>query len=41
MADQTVLFKWQRGDILVLDNVLTAHGRRPFVGPREILLAMA
>ncbi len=27
------------GDVLVIDNVLVAHGRAPFTGPREILLA--
>jgi Taurine catabolism dioxygenase TauD, TfdA family len=37
---ETVLFKWETGDILVLDNLLVAHGRRPFTGPRKILLAM-
>jgi alpha-ketoglutarate-dependent taurine dioxygenase len=40
MAVETTLIKWQAGDILVLDNVLTAHGRRPFTGPRSILLTM-
>jgi alpha-ketoglutarate-dependent taurine dioxygenase len=40
MKSLTVLIKWQLGDVLVLDNVLTAHGRRPFSGPRKILLAM-
>jgi alpha-ketoglutarate-dependent taurine dioxygenase len=38
IAAETVLFKWQPGDILVLDNLLTAHGRRPFHGPRKICL---
>jgi alpha-ketoglutarate-dependent taurine dioxygenase len=33
-------FIWQEGDILMVDNMLVAHGRRPFVGPRKIVLAM-
>jgi alpha-ketoglutarate-dependent taurine dioxygenase len=36
----TVAFPWQRGDMLVLDNVLTMHGRATFAGPRRILAAM-
>jgi alpha-ketoglutarate-dependent taurine dioxygenase len=31
---------WQRNDLLILDNMLWAHGRRPFAGPRTILVAM-
>lgn len=34
------LFRWRRGDLLMVDNVLTAHGRMPFKGPRKILVAM-
>ena len=37
---ETILFPWQHGDILMLDNMLVAHGRSPFVGPRKILVAM-
>jgi alpha-ketoglutarate-dependent taurine dioxygenase len=36
----TVAFPWQRGDMLVLDNVLSMHGRATFNGPRRILAAM-
>ena len=25
--DHSVLFRWKKGDVLVLDNILTAHGR--------------
>ena len=35
-----VSFPWQAADILMLDNMLTAHGRNPFVGERRILVAM-
>ena len=32
---------WQSGDLLVVDNIRTAHGRDPYTGPREVLAAMA
>jgi len=35
-----VSFLWQPGDVLVLDNILTAHGRNPFVGERKLLVGM-
>jgi alpha-ketoglutarate-dependent taurine dioxygenase len=38
---ETVSFPWQEGDILMLDNMLVAHGREPFVGPRKVVVAMA
>ena len=33
--------RWQAGDLMLVDNVRTAHGREPFEGPRELLVAMA
>lgn len=35
-----VRFDWQRGDILLLDNCITAHGREPYTPPRRILVSM-
>ncbi|MBW3560176.1 MAG: TauD/TfdA family dioxygenase [Proteobacteria bacterium] len=37
---ETVPHRWRPGDVVVLDNLLAAHGRNPFSGPRKILLAM-
>lgn len=38
---EAVIFPWQRGDVLLLDNMLAAHAREPFEGPRKILVGMA
>lgn len=35
-----VVFPWQKGDVVLVDNVLVAHGRNPFSGGRKILVAM-
>jgi alpha-ketoglutarate-dependent taurine dioxygenase len=39
--DNTAREPWQAGDLLLVDNVRTAHSREPFQGPREVLVAMA
>src|SRR3989441_556619 len=33
--------RWQAGDLMLVDNVRAAHGREPFEGLREVLVAMA
>jgi alpha-ketoglutarate-dependent taurine dioxygenase len=38
---ETVIFPWQTGDILLLNNMLVAHGRRPYTGARKVLVGMA
>jgi alpha-ketoglutarate-dependent taurine dioxygenase len=37
---ETVRFAWQNGDVLLLDNMLTAHGRAPYVGERRIVVVL-
>lgn len=36
----TIKFNWEKGDVLLLDNRKTLHGRAPYIGPRRILATM-
>ena len=38
---ESFTFAWQKSDILMLDNMLMAHGRMPFSGPRKVVVGMA
>lgn len=38
--NHAVLLKWRANDLVVLDNMLWAHGRRPFTGARRVIVAM-
>lgn len=38
---ESITFPWQNGDMLMLDNMSVAHGRKPFSGNRKIVVAMA
>jgi alpha-ketoglutarate-dependent taurine dioxygenase len=37
---ETIKFQWRESDLLLLDNMLAAHGRSPFRGPRKIVVGM-
>jgi alpha-ketoglutarate-dependent taurine dioxygenase len=38
---EEIVFEWQEGDILMLDNMLVAHGRKPYAGTRRVVVGMA
>lgn len=40
MELETVKFDWEKGDILILDNKKTLHGKAPHSGERRILVCM-
>jgi len=37
---EKVTFPWEKGDVLLVDNMLVAHSRNPFEGTRQVLVAM-
>jgi len=38
---KTMREPWQAGDLMLVDNVRSAHSREPFEGPREVLVGLA
>jgi alpha-ketoglutarate-dependent taurine dioxygenase len=39
-ASAAVDWQWQQGDVVVLDNMQVAHGRRAYTGERRVLAAL-
>jgi alpha-ketoglutarate-dependent taurine dioxygenase len=39
--DNALHFAWRREDVVLLDNMLYAHGRSPYSGPRSVLVSMS
>jgi len=37
---ERVLFPWESGDVMLLDNMTVAHAREPYTGEREVVVAM-
>ena len=37
MGELAVDIPWQKGDVMLLDNLRSMHARRPFTPPRRIL----
>jgi alpha-ketoglutarate-dependent taurine dioxygenase len=38
---EAVVFPWRSGDVLMVDNMLTSHARKPYSGPRRVVVGMA
>ncbi|MGW4233439.1 TauD/TfdA family dioxygenase [Streptomyces sp. NPDC004980] len=39
--EHTVRRPWEAGDLLLVDNIRTAHSREAYEGPRDVVVAMA
>jgi hypothetical protein len=40
IREETRMFDWRAGDVLLIDNILVSHGRRPYKGSRRVLAAL-
>jgi hypothetical protein len=40
LDELSVAFKWEKGDVVLVDNKLALHARKTFVPPRRILAAL-
>ncbi|XP_075634484.1 clavaminate synthase-like protein At3g21360 [Castanea sativa] len=39
IEEESIQFKWEKGDVLFFDNMALLHGRRPSLPPRRVLVA--
>ena len=39
--EEKIVFPWQRGDVLMLDNMSTCHAREPYRGERLVVVGMS
>ncbi|HLJ88852.1 MAG TPA: TauD/TfdA family dioxygenase [Candidatus Angelobacter sp.] len=39
--EESIKFPWEQGDIMLVDNMLTAHGRSSYAGQRKVVVAMS
>ncbi|XP_061339294.1 clavaminate synthase-like protein At3g21360 [Gastrolobium bilobum] len=39
IEEESIQFKWEKGDVVFLDNLALLHGRRPSLPPRRVLVA--
>ena len=39
-GDETVKFRWEAGDVMLLDNMSVSHAREPYTGPRDVVVCM-
>ncbi|MCU1375678.1 MAG: syringomycin synthesis regulator SyrP [Actinomycetia bacterium] len=40
LDEVTVALPWQERDVMVIDNIYTAHGRNPFTGERDVQVVL-
>lgn len=39
IEEESIQFKWEKGDVAIFDNLALLHGRRPSKPPRRVLVA--
>lgn len=40
LRESSISFPWRAGDVMLIDNMRMAHGRRPYKGTRKVIVAL-